>query len=85
MLAKLLSKGSYERFGREAENGIGTVFHYVPLHSSEGGEKFGQFFGEDRFTKVESERLIRLPMWYGLEEPQVGMVAETIKSYINYH
>lgn len=64
-----------------SENGIGAVFHYVPLHSSEGGEKFGRFFGEDRFTTLESERLLRLPMWYGLEERQVEMIAEVLRRY----
>lgn len=50
------------------QNGIGAVFHYIPLHSSPAGKQFGTFFGEDRYTTKESERLLRLPMYYGLKE-----------------
>lgn len=45
--------------------GISSVFHYVPLHSALAGEKYGRFHGEDVYTTKESERLLRLPMWYG--------------------
>ena len=48
------------------ENGIGAVFHYVPLHSSEAGVRLGRFSGEDRYTTRESERLVRLPLYYGM-------------------
>ena len=48
------------------ENGVLTVFHYIPLHTSPAGQKFGRFHGEDRYTTRESERLARLPMYYGL-------------------
>ena len=48
------------------ERGVGTVFHYVPLHSSLAGAARGVFFGDDRYTTRESERLLRLPMFYGL-------------------
>ena len=48
------------------ENNVACVFHYVPLHSAEAGLKFGRFHGEDRYTTRESERLVRLPMFYGL-------------------
>ena len=48
------------------ERGIGTVFHYVPLHSAPAGRKFGRFHGEDVYTTRESDRLVRLPMYYGL-------------------
>ena len=48
------------------ERGVGAVFHYVPLHSSPGGEIYGEFCGEDRYTTKESNRLLRLPMWYGI-------------------
>ena len=50
------------------ERGINTVFHYVPLHSAPAGRKFGRFSGEDRYTTRESERLLRLPMYYGLKQ-----------------
>jgi len=46
--------------------GVASVFHYVPLHSSEAGEKYSSFSGEDKYTTKESERLLRLPMYYGL-------------------
>ena len=45
-------------------SGISSSFHYIPLHSAKAGTKFGRFHGEDRFTTQESERLLRLPMWY---------------------
>lgn len=48
------------------ENGIGAVFHYIPLHTSPAGMKLGRFHGEDRYTTKESERLIRLPLYYGI-------------------
>jgi dTDP-4-amino-4,6-dideoxygalactose transaminase len=48
------------------ENGICAVFHYVPLHSAPAGRKYGRFNGIDEFTTRESDRLVRLPMYYGL-------------------
>lgn len=48
------------------ENGVLTVFHYIPLHSSPAGLKYGRFHGEDVYTTKESERLVRLPLYYGL-------------------
>ena len=63
------------------ENGICSVFHYIPLHSAPAGQKFGHFHSEDVFTTKESERLARLPMYYGLSEGDQGVVIETIKSY----
>lgn len=48
--------------------GILCVFHYIPLHSSAAGKRFGAFFGEDRHTTRESERLVRLPLYYGLSQ-----------------
>lgn len=56
-----------ELIDRLKSNGISAVFHYVPLHSATAGVKFGRFHGEDIFTTKESERLLRLPMWYGLK------------------
>ena len=63
------------------EHGIYSMFHYVPLHSAEAGLKFGRFAGEDVYTTKESNRLTRLPMYYGLTEAEVDTVAETIKSF----
>jgi len=63
------------------ENGIGAVFHYIPLHSSPAGQKFGTFFGEDKFTTKESERIVRLPMYYGLKDNEVQRVCEKVKEF----
>ncbi|MFQ9510662.1 MAG: dTDP-4-amino-4,6-dideoxygalactose transaminase [Lachnospiraceae bacterium] len=61
--------------------GIMAVFHYVPLHSSPAGIKFGRFYGEDRYTTKESERLVRLPMYYGLEAGKIDYIIDTIYSF----
>jgi dTDP-4-amino-4,6-dideoxygalactose transaminase len=63
------------------DNGISSVFHYIPLHSSPAGKKFGRFHGEDRYTTKESERLLRLPMYYGLKAEDIHLVVSTIKNY----
>ena len=63
------------------ENGIGTAFHYVPLHSAPAGARFGRFHGEDKYTTDTFERLLRLPMYYGLKEDEVGYLAEKIKEF----
>lgn len=61
--------------------GIMAVFHYVPLHSSEAGKRFGHFEGEDRYTTRDSERLMRLPMWYGLTEADQLQVISAIQEF----
>lgn len=63
------------------ENNINAVFHYIPLHSAEAGIKFGRFHGEDKYTTIESERLLRLPLYYGLKEEDVKYVASKIKEF----
>lgn len=60
---------------------IQAVFHYVPLHSSPAGLRFGRFHGEDRYTTAESERLIRLPMYYQLPEQDLHSVVKAIRQY----
>ncbi|ENM5935840.1 dTDP-4-amino-4,6-dideoxygalactose transaminase [Vibrio mimicus] len=60
------------------ENAVNAVFHYIPLHSSSAGVNFGQFNGEDRFTTNESEKLIRLPLYYGLTRQDQDKVIEAI-------
>ena len=60
---------------------IQAVFHYVPLHTSMAGERFGRFEGEDRFTTVESERLLRLPMRYNLDKSEQFYVIDVIKEF----
>ena len=58
-----------------------TVFHYVPLHSAPAGKKFGRFHGEDKYTTKESERLVRLPMYYHLKEDDREQVVKAIKEF----
>ena len=63
------------------ESDILAVFHYVPLHSAPAGMKFGRFHGEDRYTTRESERLLRLPMFYQLKEEEVDYIAGKVKEF----
>ena len=65
------------------ENEIGCVFHYIPLHSAPAGMKFGSFFGEDKFTTSESDRLVRLPMWYGMTEEEINIIILAIKQFFS--
>lgn len=60
------------------ENDVMAVFHYVPLHSAPAGKKFGEFVGEDKYTTKESDRLLRLPMYYGLSESETDKVIEKV-------
>jgi dTDP-4-amino-4,6-dideoxygalactose transaminase len=60
---------------------INSVFHYVPLHTALAGKKYGRFSGIDEFTTKESERLIRLPLYYGLADQKVRKVIKVIKEY----
>lgn len=53
------------------QRGIHSVFHYIPLHSSEAGLKFGSFCGQDLYTTKESERLLRLPLYFELKEENI--------------
>ncbi len=58
-----------------------SVFHYIPLHSAPAGQKYARFHGEDKYTTCESERLTRLPMYYGLTMEQVDYICEQVKSF----
>jgi dTDP-4-amino-4,6-dideoxygalactose transaminase len=62
-------------------NGVLSVFHYIPLHSAPAGEKFGRFNGENTYTTKESERLLRLPLYYGLKEVDCHKVVNCIVDY----
>ncbi len=62
-------------------NGIGAVFHYIPLHSSVAGKKLGVFHGEDKRTTKESERIVRLPMYCGLKKEEVEYVCDKVKEF----
>lgn len=63
------------------ENDILAVFHYIPLHSAEAGFKYGRFHGKDIYTTKESERLVRLPLYYMLEEDKIQYIVEKIKDF----
>jgi len=63
------------------ENGIQATFHYVPLHSSEAGKKFGRFLGDDIYTTKESDKLLRLPMFYALSLQNVDDICNVIMEY----
>lgn len=63
------------------KNDIASVFHYIPLHSSPAGMKYGRFAGEDKYTTCESEKLLRLPMYYNLNESECAKIIETIKDF----
>lgn len=63
------------------KNDILSVFHYIPLHTAPAGERFGRFHGEDKYTTKESERLARLPMYYGLNVDDVDYICGKIKDF----
>ncbi|MDO4616816.1 MAG: dTDP-4-amino-4,6-dideoxygalactose transaminase [Lachnospiraceae bacterium] len=63
------------------EKDICAVFHYIPLHGATAGKKFGRFHGEDRHTTVESERLMRLPMYYALTLEEASQVVDAINAF----
>ena len=63
------------------KKGIGLVFHYIPLHSAPAGLKYGRFAGEDKYTTSLSDRLVRLPMYYGLAESDIDRVATEIRAF----
>ncbi len=63
------------------QNNILSVFHYIPLHSSPAGKKFGRFNAEEKFVTVESERLLRLPMYQSLKDNEVLKIIDTIIDY----
>lgn len=65
------------------EHGILCVFHYVPLHSSPGGITFGRFAGADRHTTTESERLVRLPMYYNIDVDDLHNVISCAKAFLD--
>lgn len=62
---------------------IQAVFHYIPLHISPAGQKFGSFFGEDAYTTKESERLLRLPLYYGISSEDIEKVVKAIEEFYN--
>jgi len=76
----LETRQSYINFMKE--NGILCVFHYVPLHSAPAGIKYGEFNGRDEYTTLESDRLVRLPMYYNIKkEDQDKVILKTIEFF----
>ncbi len=67
------------------EHKVNSVFHYIPLHSSEAGQKFGLFSGEDRFTTKESDRLLRLPLYFEITKEELQRVIELIDKFFLKH
>lgn len=63
------------------QNNISSAFHYVPLHSAPAGKKFGRFEGQDKFTTCESERIIRLPMYFGLDSDSIKKICQSIELF----
>ena len=63
------------------EKEIQAVFHYIPLHTAPAGQKYGEFSGIDQFTTKESERLVRLPLYYGLKMEEVEMIVEAVNEF----
>ncbi len=63
------------------ENQILAVFHYIPLHTAPAGIKYGRFSGEDNYTTRESERLLRLPMYYGLQQGEIDYIISKILTF----
>ena len=79
---KLKNLGERTRFiSYMKERGIMTVFHYIPLHSAPAGIKYGRFNGEDRYTTTESERLVRLPLYYGLEADTADLICDRMYDF----
>ena len=64
-------------------NGVYCVFHYVPLHSAPAGVKFGRFNGNDVYTTSESDRLVRLPLYYGMEEADCQTVIDSVRNFFS--
>lgn len=63
--------------------GVMTVFHYVPLHSSPAGRQFGDFSGDDVHTTECSERLVRLPLYLGIKDDELAYVIKSAKRYLS--
>lgn len=80
-----LKTGSLEERGKLLDHlrseGVYAVFHYVPLHSAQAGSRFSRFHGDDRFTTRESETLVRLPIWYGMEPEAADHIVRSVLSF----
>ena len=65
------------------ENDILAVFHYIPLHTAPAGQKYGKFIGEDKYTTTESERLLRLPLYYGIKNEEIDKIIGVVTDYFH--
>lgn len=66
-----------------SERDIHAVFHYVPLHSAPAGKKYGRFHGHDNYTTRESERLLRLPMYYNIKNEEIDFIIASINKFFS--
>ncbi|MDK1289581.1 dTDP-4-amino-4,6-dideoxygalactose transaminase [Pseudoalteromonas umbrosa] len=81
---KLEDKEQRTQFIQFMKNeGVVTPFHYVPLHSSPAGNKLGMFSGVDAYTTTESERLVRLPLYFNMSDENQSRVIETVKKFFS--
>ena len=64
-------------------NDVQCTFHYIPLHSAPAGLKFGRFDGNDDYTTKESERLVRLPMYYNIDADDLNRVINSVLNYFS--
>lgn len=80
-LKDLEQRGDFIEYMKSKE--VMSVFHYIPLHTAPAGLKFARFNGEDRYTTKESDRLVRLPMYYKLTEDEADYICETVHKYFD--
>lgn len=80
-LANIEQRSEFIHYLKEHE--VLSVFHYIPLHSSPAGKRFGIFYGDDEFTTKESERLVRLPLFYPMADEQVSRVIKVVKQFFS--
>lgn len=80
-LQDLNQRGKYIEY-MKGKNNIGCVFHYVPLHSSRAGKLYCRMEGEDRYTTSESERLVRLPLYYNMDDKDIFKVIDMTKAWL---
>ena len=80
-LSSLKERTEFITFMRE--KGIMCVFHYVPLHSAPAGIKYGRFHGEDVYTTAESDKLVRLPMYFGITDEAKEQITKAVRGFFN--
>ena len=80
-LKDIADRSAFINYMKEHE--INCAFHYIPLHSAPAGRKFGRFHGEDVFTTIESERLVRLPLYYGITDADRAEVVRVASEYLD--